>query len=233
METLLICLLLLYNAYLVFYLLHEKKQESKQQGGEAEPSIRQPEEVENIVGKSRFKMEKKTPQTTNRVTQAAIQSESKYVTDIDVTFADEIEEAVPARLPDDKLDEAFTHVQISNMPVEYEGDEAEDHVEGLVYATGASFEEIGEAVKIAVSSTATEEESRQAGRVFTEMEGNELFNQLMKTSTQRTKKITELMDYFLNNSISRDGDVAWEVVQLQNSSEVPASSNGFDIRDFV
>ena len=233
METLLICLLLLYNAYLVFYLLHEKKQESKRQGGEVEPSIRQAEEVENIVGKSRFKMEKKAPQATYQMPQAASLPENEYVTIIDVTFADEIEELIPARLPDDKLDEAFTHVQVSDMPLEYEGNDAEDDAIDTSYATGASFEEIGEAVKIAESSTATEEESRQAGRVFTKMEGNELFNQLMKTSTQRTKKITELMNYFLSNSISRDGDVAGEVVQLQNSSEVPASNSGFDIRDFV
>lgn len=233
METLLICLLLLYNAYLVFYLLHEKKQESKQQGDEAEPSIRQAEEVEDIVGKSRFKMEKKMPQATYQMPQAASLPENEYVTDVDVTFADEIEEAVPARLPNDKLDEAFTHVQISDMPLGYEGNDTEDHVEGLAYATGASFEEIGEAVKIAESSTATEEESRQAGRVFTEMEGNELFLQLTKTASQRTKKITELMDYFLSNSISRNGEVAGEVVQLQNSSKVPASKSGFDIRDFV
>jgi len=233
METLLIYLLLVYNAYLVFYLLHEKRQESKQQGGEAEPSIKQPEEVEDIVGKSRFKMEKKTPQATYQMPQAASLTESEYVTDNDVTFAEEIEEPVQARLPDDKLDEAFTHVQISDMPFEYEGNEAEDDAMVTSYATGVSFEEIGEAVKIAKSSIATEEESRQAGRVFTEMEGNELFLQLMKTSSQRTKKITELMDYFLSNSISRDGDVAGEVVQLQNSSQVSASRSGFDIRNFV
>lgn len=233
METLLICLLLLYNAYLVFYLLHEKKQESKWQGTEAEPSIMQPEEAEDIVGKSRFKMEKKTPQATYQMPQTASQTESEYVTSNDVTFADEIEESVPARLPDDKLDEAFTHVQISDMPLDYGGNEAEDDAIDTSYATGASFEEIGEAVKIAESSTTTKEESRQAGRVFTEMEGNELFLQLMNTSSQRTKKITELMDYFLSNSISRDGEVAGEVVQLQNSSEVSASRSGFDIWDFV
>lgn len=233
METLLICLLLLYNAYLVFYLLHEKKQDCKQQEDDAELSVKRSEEAEDIVGKSRFKMEKKTPQATYQMPQAASLTESEYVTSNDVTFADEIEEPVPARLPNDKLDEAFTHVQISDMPLEYEDNEAEDDAMGTSYATGASFEEIGEAVKIAESSTATEEESRQAGRVFTEMEGNELFLHLMKTSSQRTKKITELMDYFLSNSISRDGDVAGEVVQLQNSSEVSASRSGFDIRDFV
>jgi hypothetical protein len=41
------------------------------------------------------------------------------------------------------------------------------------------------------------------------------------------------MDYFLSNSISRDGDIAEEVVQLQNTTEIPASMSGFDIRDFV
>lgn len=184
METLLICLLLLYNAYLVFYLLQEKKQESNQRGNDAAPPIKPTEEVEDIVGKSLFKMEMKTPQATKQMPQAAIPIESEEITDIGVTFADETEKPASARLPDDKLDEAFTHIQISDVPLEYGENETEDEVPTTGYATGVSFEEIGEAMKIADSPAATEDESRRAGRVFTELDGNELFNQLIKRFLQ-------------------------------------------------
>jgi len=233
METLLICLLLVYNAYLVFCLLREKKQESNQQRADALPPIKQLDEVENIVGKSLFKMEMKTPLATKQMPQAAISIESEEITDIDITFADESDQPTPARLPDDKLDEVFTHIQISDVALAYHENEMEDEVPTTGFATGVSFEEIGEAMIVANSPGATEDESHRAGQVFTELEGNELFNQLIKSSTSRSKKITELMDYFLSNSISRDGDTAGEVVQLQYTTEIPTDISRFDIRDFV
>ena len=49
METLLTCLLLVYNAYLVFYLLREKKHESNQQRADVSPPIKPTEKVEDIV----------------------------------------------------------------------------------------------------------------------------------------------------------------------------------------
>jgi len=233
METLLICLLLVYNAYLVFYLLREKKQENKLQGSEATSPIKPTEEVEDIVGKSLFKMEMKMPLASKQTPQASISIESEEITDIDITFADETDQPTPARLPDDKLDEAFTHIQISDVALAYEENETEDEVPTTGFATGVSFEEIGEAMIVANSPAATENEIHQAGQVFTELEGNELFNQLIKSSSIRSKKITELMDYFLSHSISRDGDIAGEVVQLQYTTEIPTDISVFDIRDFV
>ena len=233
METLLICLLLVYNACLVIFILREKQQSSKQPNEDTDSPIKPTEDVEELVGKSHFKMEKKTPQATKQMPQAATPVESEEVADIDVTFADETDAPVPARLPEDKLDEAFTHVQISDVPLEYGEKETEDEVSMTDYATGVSFEEIGEAMKIADSPVVTEDESRRAGQVFTELEGNELFNQLIKSSSIRARKITELMDYFLSNSISRDGEIAGEVVQLQDTTDVPSDISRFDIRDFV
>ena len=233
METLLICILLVYNAYLVFYLLREKKQENNQQRNDAAPPIKPTEELEDIVGKSLFKMEMKTPLATKQTPQAATSIESEEITDIDITFADETEQPTPARLPDDKLDEAFTHIQISDVALAYGENETEDEVQTTGFATGVSFEEIGEAMKIAASLEATEDENHRAGQIFTELEGNELFNQLIKSSSSLSKKITEVMDYFLSNSISRDGDTAGEVVQLQYTTEISTDISGFDIRDFV
>jgi hypothetical protein len=222
-----------YNAYLVFYLLREKKQESNQQRNEATPPVKPTEELEDIVGKSLFKMEMKMPLATKQTPQAAISIESEEITDIDITFADETDNPTPARLPNDKLDEAFTHIQISDVALAYDENEMEDEVPTTGFATGVSFEEIGEAIKIVDSSAVTENESHRAGQVFTELEGNELFTQLIKSSTSRSKKITELMDYFLSNSISRDWDTAGEVVQLQYTTEIPTDISGFDIRNFV
>ena len=233
METLLICLLLVYNAYLVFYLLREKKQESNQQRNEAAPLIKPTEEMENIVGKSLFKMELKTPLAPKQMPQAATSIESEEITDIDITFADETDNPIPARLPDDKLDEAFTHIQISDVALAYDENETEDEQPITGFATGVSFEEIGQAMIIAKNPTATEDESHRAGQVFTELEGSELCNQLIESSSSRSKKITELMDFFLSNSISRDGDITGEVVQLQYTTEIPTDISGFDIRDFV
>lgn len=233
METLLICLLLAYNAYLVFYLLREKKQGVKQQENEATPPVKQTEELEDIVGKSLFKMKMKTPLAPKQTPQAATSIESEEITDIDITFADETDNPTPARLPNDKLDEAFTHIQISDVALAYDANEMEDEDPTTGFATGVSFEEIGEAMIIAKNPTATEDENHRAGQVFTELEGNELFNQLVKSSSTRSKKITELMDYFLSHSISRDGDTAGEVVQLQYTTEIPTDISGFDIRDFV
>lgn len=223
----------MYNAYLVFYLLREKKQESNQQENDAAPPIKPTEEVEDIVGKSLFKMEMKTPLAPKQTPQAATSAEGEEITDIDITFADETDQPTPARLPDDKLDEAFTHIQISDVALAYEENETEDEVPTTGFATGASFEEIGEAMIIAKNPTPTEDESQRAGQVFTELEGNELFNQLIKSSSTRSKKITELMDYFLSHSISRDGDITGEVVQLQYTTEIPTDISGFDIRNFV
>jgi len=233
METLLICLLLVYNAYLVFYLLREKKQESNHQGNEAAPLIKPTEEMENIVGKSLFKMEMKTPVSPKQTPQAATSAESEEITDIDITFADETDQQTPARLPDDKLDEAFTHIQISDVPLAYEENETEDEQPITGFATGVSFEEIGEAMIVVNSPASTEDESHRAGQVFTELEGSELCNQLIESSSSRSKKITELMDYFLSNLISMDGDITGEVVQLQYTTEIPTDISGFDIRDFV
>jgi len=233
METLLICLLLVYNAYLVFYLLREKKQENKQQENDAAPPVKPTEKAEDIVGKSLFKMEIKTPLAPKQTPQAATSIESEEITDIDITFADETDLPTPARLPDDKLDETFTHILISDVPLAYEENEPEDEFPITGFATGVSFEEIGQAMIIAKNPTATEDESHRAGQVFTELEGSELCNQLIESSSSRSKKITELMDYFLSNSISRDGDITGEVVQLQYTTEIPTDISGFDIRDFV
>lgn len=231
METLLICLLLLYNAWLVSYILFGRRQKDAPAAAERPPT-KPPETTDGIVGKSLFKMEAKTPQATIPEPQAAIEVEDEDVTDIAVTFADGKDETPPARLPDDELDEAFTDIRITDVPVQYAEDE-EERTPGKPYATGASFEEIGEAMKVADSPVATAEERKRAGQIFSDMEGNELFDKMIQSNPERAKKIMGLMDEISNKPISGEGEAVGVSVHPQNITEVPADISGFDIRDFV
>ena len=257
METILICLLLLYNAWLVSYILSGKQQKDAPASAER-PPMKPTRQDDGIVGKSLFKMEVKTPQATISEPQAAKPDEGEDVTDIAVTFADEMpskreqsgnsfptmpsaagimqkDETPAARLPDDKLDEAFTDIRITDVPVEYAEDEEEKQTTGRRYATGASFEEIGEAVKVADNPAATAEERKRAGQVFSEMEGNELFSKMIGSNSERAKRITGLMDEISGKTISGEGKAIGNVVHPRNKTgvEMPADISGFDIRDFV
>lgn len=81
METLLICLLLLYNAWLVSYILSGKRYKDAPAAAER-PPVKPPRRDDGIVGKSLFKMEVKAPQATIPEPQAAKPDEGEDVTDI-------------------------------------------------------------------------------------------------------------------------------------------------------
>lgn len=232
MEIVLICLLLLYNGWLVTYILSGRQQKSSSQA-EEKPPAKTPQKADDIVGKSLFKMQTKVPQTSMQEPQAAKDEEGEEVTDIAVTFADDKSEAPPARIPDDELDEAFTDIRVEDIPVEYVDDDEGERTPVKRYATGASFEEIGNAVNIADNPAATADERKRAGVVFSEMKDSEFYNKLIENSPERAKKITGLMDEVSGKSISGEGKAAGNVVRPQNTLEVPADISGFDIRDFV
>lgn len=94
------------------------------------------------------------------------------------TFASETENRTSARIPDDKLDEAFEHLEIPDIPLEYE-DEDDDYIDeevplgaGRRYASGASFEELDAAMRTARDPSADDNQRRQAGRLFGQMPGH-------------------------------------------------------------
>lgn len=178
-------------------------------------------------------MKPKETEATIQKPQAAIIPEGEVITDIATTFADEADETPSARLSDDKIDEAFEDIRNSYAPREYDDDEGERQTAG--YATGASFEEIGGALKVADSPTATPQERKKAGQIFTNMEGDELFNKIMENSSERAKRISGLMDEILNKPISGEGEAVKVSVHPQNKTEVkiPDDISRFDIRDFV
>lgn len=229
MMTLLVLLLLVYNAWLVSRLLKNRPhldEDSK------DAMITDKEEADEIVGKSHFKMKTKTPQVSAGVPQASNSVENEGVKEMNATFADETDNAASKRIPDDRLDEVFTHLVTSELQMDGD-DEIDDDLPASGFASGASFDEIGEAVKIAGSEALPEEGRKRAGQVFNELEGCELFHRLTESSSSRAVKIKELMDFFLAGSSVKAEKAKEEEIQLQNKSGDSSEINQFDIRDFV
>lgn len=242
METLLVCLLAGYGVWLAAYLLWEKRQRKRPMPQVKVPPSPRPDDVLDIVGKSSFRMKPTTPNDAIPTPQAATESENEKPIGNVPTFAPETGNTPSARIPDDKLDEAFEHLEIPDVPLEYEDDdepeEAMDEEMPLAagragYASGASFEEIDRAVKTAADTSATEAERRQAGQVFGRIEGTELFDRLVGSSASVGEKIAGLMDYYLSQPLSNDGDAGAVALQPHNGTDTPEDMAGFDIRDFV
>lgn len=239
METLLVCLLAGYGVWLAAYLWWERRQRERPA---SQPDVTFPEredDVPDIVGKSSFKMRTTTPIAAKRAPQAATDGQTESATEKAPTFASGTDNRTSARIPDDKLDEAFEHLEIPDIPLEYEEDDDEYIEEELPlaegrrrYASGASFEEIDAAMKTALDPAADNASRRQAGRLFGQMEGTEFFDRLVSGSADVAEKITGLMDYYLNPSSPTVGDAGTVAVQAQNTADAPAA-DGFDIRDFV
>ena len=153
----------------------------------------------------------------------------------DVTFADETPDSTDAgqpsmRLPDGKVEDAFSDIRLSDVPVEYENGEDEETGE---YASGATIEEMNEAVRTADNPQATESEKLKAGEVLHEMEGNELYLVLTAGKPQIKNKIRGLIDNYKNKpTISSGGNN--EVLSVSPQPiPVVEGLESFDIRDFV
>ena len=178
-------------------------------------------------------MKAKEPESAKRTPQAATDGKTEPAMEKAATFASETENRTSARIPDDKLDEAFEHLEIPDVPLEYEEDDYPEDEEEMPlaagrqgYASGASFEEIAEAVKTASNASASDAERTKAGQVFGQIGGTELFDRLVSGSADIGEKISGLMDYYL----SPPPAVA---AQPQTIAEMPDGFAGFDIRDFV
>lgn len=230
MTNVLIVILLLYNMWLVFYLLHERKQEKRTGQSEPPSKQKQPETDTNIIGKSLFKMPKGRTTGDTAVPQTAVPTKDEAVELNDVTFADEIGEQPSMRVPDDKLEDAFSDTRLSDVPVEYKDGDDEPTGE---YASGATIEEMNEAIRTADNPKATDTEKRKAGEVFHEMEGNELYEILMAGKPGIRNKIRGLIDLYESKpTISSGGNKEVVPVSPQNIPAVEGLDD-FNIRDFV
>ena len=240
METLLVCLLAGYGVWLAAYLWWERRQSKRSASRMDVPTSERAGDAPDIVGKSSFKMRTATPIAAIPTPQAATGGKTESATEKAATFAPETENRASARIPDDKLDEAFEHLEIPDIPLEYE-DEDDGYIDEDVplgagrrgYASGASFEELDAAVKTACAPSADDAERRQAGRLFGQMQGTEFFDRLVSGSADIAERITGLMDCYFSPPLPTAGNTEAVAAAPPVATDAPDGLAGFDIRDFV
>ena len=101
-------------------------------------------------------------------------------------------------------------------------------------ASGNSFEEIDKAVETASKPNATNEECAHAGKVFSEMEGNELYAKIAERSKLIKRRMDALMELHMSN-ISTMSPPLEKVPKAVEKKKfvVPEDFKDFNIRDFV
>lgn len=176
-------------------------------------------DTSDIIGKSRFKMASTRTTAAIPAQEAATSEKGIGLAEEDATFDDGNAEAVyrPAQVPEEKLDETFTSMQPSEL--EFGEDEPEDGTHDTPRATGSSFDEIDDAVRAAKNPEATTAERERAAKVFTDMEGTELYEKLMSGSTELSIRIKGLIEVRLKKP--------------KKEFIVPDNIDEFNIRDYV
>ena len=196
--------------------------EAKQQAAREEA----PADTSDIIGKSRFKMAPTRTKTAIPTQEAATSEKGIELSEEEATFDDGNENAVsyPAQVPEDKLDETFT--SMSSEELKYGDEELEEETPDRRRASGYSFDEIGNAIGIAGKDNPTKDEKRQAGKVFSELDGTELLDKLNKSVKV---KITGLIDFYLY------GEPSTPTIKTEAKKElvIPERLEDFNIRDFV
>ena len=178
-----------------------------------------PTDTSDIIGKSRFKMAPTRTKTAIPTQEAATSEKGIELSEEEATFDDGNTETVsrPAQVPEEKLDETFTSIPPSEL--EFGEDEPEDGTPDTPRATGSSFDEIDDAVRAAKNPEATTAERERAAKVFSDMEGTELYEKLMSGSTEMSIRIKGLIEVRLKKP--------------KKEFTVPDNIDEFNIRDYV
>ena len=173
-----------------------------------------------IIGKSKFKMQPPRPTAATPVPKDSTPEKGVDMSENDITFESENEdseqETDSARIPDEKLDKAFK--SLSPDELGYSDDEPEEESE-RPRASGFSFDEIREAVHIATKKNPSGKEQQKAREVFAELEDTELYEKLMAGSTEISIRIKGLMEIRLKKP--------------KKDFVIPDKLEDFNIRDYV
>lgn len=231
------------NAWFLFLLLYDRIMETKivrffkgmavvwqSLGSTAakQETVREtpPAETPDIIGKSRFRMASPRTTAATPVPHAATSEKGIELSEEEATFDDGNAEPVsrPAQVPEEKLDEIFTSIPPSEL--EFGEDEPGEDTADKQRASGYSFDEIGAAVGIAGKENPTKDEKRQAGKVFSELEGTELLDKLRKSVKV---KIAGFIDFYLYD----EPEAATVKTEAKKELVIPERLEDFNIRDFV
>lgn len=173
-----------------------------------------------IIGKSKFRMQPQRPTAATPVPKESTSEKGVEMSENDITFEGEKKgrerETDSARIPDEKLDEAFTNLSPDELG--YSDDEPEEESD-RPRASGFSFDEIGEAVHIATKKNPSGKEQQKAREVFAELEDTELYEKLMAGSTEVSIRIKGLMEIRLKKP--------------KKDFVIPDKLEDFNIRDYV
>ena len=182
-------------------------------------SVGIPADETDIIGKSKFKMAPTRTTAAIPAQEAATSEKGIELSEEEATFDDGNTETVsrPAQVPEEKLDETFTSIPPSEL--EFGEDEPEDGTPDTPRATGSSFDEIDDAVRAAKNPEATTAERERAAKVFSDMEGTELYEKLMSGSTELSIRIKGLIEVRLKKP--------------KKEFTVPDNIDEFNIRDYV
>ena len=178
-----------------------------------------PAETSDIIGKSRFRMASTRTTAAIPTQEAATSEKGIELSEEEATFDDGNTETVsrPAQVPEEKLDETFTSIPPEELG--YGDDEPEEDASDTPRASGSSFDEIDDACKTAKNPDATQAQREKAAKVFSDMEGTELYEKMMEGSSEIGIRIKGLIEIRLKKS--------------EKEFVVPDNIEEFDIRNYV
>ena len=178
-----------------------------------------PADTPDIIGKSRFRMASTRTTAAIPTQEAATSEKGIELSEEEATFDDGNTETAsrPAQVPEEKLDETFTSIPPEELG--YGEDEPEEDASDMPRASGSSFDEIDDACKTAKNPDATQAEREKAAKVFTDMEGTELYEKMMEGSSEIGIRIRGLIEIRLKKP--------------KKEFVVPDNVEEFDIRNYV
>ena len=233
MEIMLLTIVLLYFVWSIAVLVFDAdiwlRNKLRIEKPKVEPKESPPIPADDFIVRHIYTVSpKKVP---NEPVQIKQEDEGETIRENEVTFEEDQSLMKSARIPDNKLDEVFTDTRIEDVDVKYDESEEEPVVE---QASGNSFEEIDKAVETASKPNATNEECSHAGKVFIEMEGNELFNMIAERSKQIKRRMNALMELHMSSvsTVKPTSEKATKAIK-KKKLVVPEDFKDFNIRDFV
>ena len=233
MEIMLLTIALLYFVWSIAVLVFDAdiwlRNKLRIEKPKVEPKESPPIPADDFIVRHTYTVSpKKVPSEPVQIKQ---EDDGETIRENEVTFEEDQSSVKSARIPDNKLDEVFTDTRIEDVDVKYDESEEEPVVE---QASGNSFEEIDKAVETACKPNATNEECSHAGKVFSDMEGNELFNMIAERSQIIKRRMNALMELHMSN-ISSDKPMSGKATKVIKKKKlvVPEDFKDFNIRDFV
>ena len=178
-----------------------------------------PADTPDIIGKSRFRMASTRTTAAIPTQEAATSEKGIELSEEEATFDDGNTETAsrPAQVPEEKLDETFTSIPPEELG--YGEDEPDEDASDTPRASGSSFDEIDDACKTAKNPDATQAQREKAAKVFTDMEGTELYEKMMEGSSEIGIRIKGLIEIRLKKP--------------EKEFVVPDNIEDFDIRNYV